>query len=1479
MTTVREDILQFLHDPPAFAAGVTDMDRDLWLRGLSDFAQPKLAKPGESPLRDGQARAWVQMAPHRTALVLGPPGTGKTFALAWMAAGYIHARRAAGLECRVLVAGFTRESMGNLLDHFYRIAQSHLPGISVAFIGNAPDARMHEGIAMLPLKGRADSEKARAYLEAQHLFCAMNGWQMAKLIARGGLPECDGLTARIFDLILIDEASQMPVSHGLMALSGLAVGGRVIIAGDDRQLGPVRTTFDVHGQSGHAIGKSLYAFLKSANVQEVVLDETFRLNRPLVAFPAEHLYEGRYKSAVPNRRLALRDGWETGLLPWQRVTLDPAFPVVVLLHDGPASGTVNPFERHLIRSLVRVLAERLLPAGEAELGADELWSQRLAVITPHRAQNAALRAELAVIPLCSGARVETVDRFQGRERDAIIAGYTVSDPEFAQQEAEFLFSFERLNVTVTRSRSKLILLVSRRLLEVLPTDEEVFDDAQLLREYIFECASAGSIELEASDGRMYASEVRVRGFETNASAAAAALLGMPSQDVERAPGRVIRLTYEDSAIDTPTILRELGLLTSSYTYIVSTQALKNERIREIAAAPHQRTPESDETILRFDEVLRGLFPGPVLGRTSERLYLQRAIKRALANDANVARQVRHDVFPWLEALAYVAERGLDLEHPLPKELDETLVTRAVGETLASLQRAHREVRPSRELRTFEEAARELLDHHSLDVGNTVVMEGFTYLTALQRRFADVCLEQGKTVCFVHASNPPQAPGFAIMERTYQPFEAITRRIHFSAKPVVLANDLDVLRQTMFAESSIQASPMRGDPDSVTFDVYPHRHDEAEACMKRILEYTKSGQELTFAIVTRNPHEFDSLLQEQGRVHGLPNSIGMEPRRLLLTPLGRFALTLYSIRTDGQLNMASEDFETMLASGWLGDDLQGTVHAFSGVRPQIFDRCRSPSDWEAAFSRLAGIGLRPPEWRLPSAAVNPAILARWRDAYVRIDNLSQKLFTGPEDQSIGGRIRQLLDELAQLDPAAMRETEREVLLRIREALTEMADAGGMHVNGTEFGEILNGLVKEYDAESDPTSHAPPPEQATLHLEDKNVQALHNPPNIWVTTPEGIDSYPRDVVFYIGVDNSRVPRPAVDPWPFYEDKLDAGSEQERYLFLAVVRAARKRLHMSYAVRGEGATYSPSPFVSEAEAILGRAPAKLPRVRASEVAEVVVSPAPRPVPRVEYTLHEIAIAALCPYRYKLERLDNDTRLCRDSFHLRFMAQAVWIEEAYADAAETSVPGNEERIETLLLKSMSNRELQVRSMFPALRDIHWTPVASYVEQGLRYTAKELAKNYLVQIERAPVGVRYEIQIEGRKASVNLGLPFVARVGRLVRPLPSPVLFREWMLPKQPTDETNARFPTPNQGQYIFADLYSSISWWRQATKWLLWWAGVKSDSTASSHDQARTEYAKCQDEVVILVKQIESGVYPKNIGNHCRVCPVKSICLGVEE
>lgn len=513
--TAAKRILKFLRDPNSAFSSASDPE--VWLDGLRLFATPQLAGAGDHALRDAQVRAWERLANASAGLVLGPPGTGKTHLLAWFIVGYVQARLAKNLPAKVFVSAFTKNAIGNLLDAVARRRAQYAPGaFECVFMGDLPAAGLSDQIEQCGLRATADADGVLHRLTAPAVVLGGSIWSLSKLTARpnaGG----DGYTADLFDLICIDEASQMVVSHGLMALAGLKEGGRLVVAGDDRQLPPIRSSREIELE-GRKLGGSLYGFMKSANAPECELDETFRLNAPLAEFPRDAFYNQNYRSTDETalKRLRLTESWRDGLEPWEADVLDPDWPVSVLLHDGPPAATNNPFEAGLVGRLASLLADRMEGARNATGYADDLWSERLAIVSPHRAQNAAIRKSLPKA-LGTAPFVETVDRIQGKERDAVLMSYCVADAEFAVAEAAFIFASERLNVAVTRARSKLILVVSRRLLEAVPNDQELMDKAQLLREFVFGAAPRQNITLRDSVGSPIRVQVRLRGFAEKAA--------------------------------------------------------------------------------------------------------------------------------------------------------------------------------------------------------------------------------------------------------------------------------------------------------------------------------------------------------------------------------------------------------------------------------------------------------------------------------------------------------------------------------------------------------------------------------------------------------------------------------------------------------------------------------------------------------------------------------------------------------------------------------------------------------------------------------------------------------------------------------------------------------------------------------------------------------------------------------------------------
>jgi hypothetical protein len=112
-------------------------------------------------------------------------------------------------------------------------------------------------------------------------------------------------------------------------------------------------------------------------------------------------------------------------------------------------------------------------AEEQPAAADRSQSSNpsVGVVTPHNAQRGALDTRLP-----DDIMANTVEKYQGGERDIITVSGTVSDPEFARREERFILNPRRLLVAISRSRLLTVVVCSTALFEVAPDDSERLDD-------------------------------------------------------------------------------------------------------------------------------------------------------------------------------------------------------------------------------------------------------------------------------------------------------------------------------------------------------------------------------------------------------------------------------------------------------------------------------------------------------------------------------------------------------------------------------------------------------------------------------------------------------------------------------------------------------------------------------------------------------------------------------------------------------------------------------------------------------------------------------------------------------------------------------------------------------------------------------------------------------------------------------------------
>lgn len=257
-----------------------------------------------------------------------------------------------------------------------------------------------------------------------------------------------------FSTLFIDEAAQ-----ALEAATWIPVrrAGRIVLAGDHCQLPATVKSFEA--MKG-GLGKSLMETIVENHPESVKLLTTqYRMHRDIMEFSSRWFYEGRMVAApeVENRSILDLDvpiEWiDTNDMEegneMQISTTSEAFREKITRN----SGKTNEDEAILALSALQKYIE--------DIGSERILEERLdmGLISPYRAQVQLLRSMLRHTPFFKPFRklisVNTVDGFQGQERDIIMISMVRSNEE---GQIGFLRDLRRMNVAMTRARMKLIII-------------------------------------------------------------------------------------------------------------------------------------------------------------------------------------------------------------------------------------------------------------------------------------------------------------------------------------------------------------------------------------------------------------------------------------------------------------------------------------------------------------------------------------------------------------------------------------------------------------------------------------------------------------------------------------------------------------------------------------------------------------------------------------------------------------------------------------------------------------------------------------------------------------------------------------------------------------------------------------------------------------------------------------------------------------
>ena len=431
--------------------------------------------------------------PEQVLVVQGPPGTGKSHTLGLAILARAWALRSAARPFRVAVAARTHAAVRIVLHSVAQRRQALLamagqdgplaafPPMRLAKVCNDLDEGVPAGVEVLLADG-TDTQNAgeqwQELLAAPLLIVGGTPGGLYRLLKQGAARgrQLDWSEA-YFDLVVVDEASQMSLAEALTAAAFLRDDGQFLAVGDHRQMPPIlQHTWDQASRRDLARARphlSIFAYLLELGFARTALDESFRLPAEVAAFLHRHVYaqDGIALHSRHRQRLPA----VTGVEGWLRHALAPEHPLILVEHNDDRSQQANTCEALLIAALVQTAV--------AQLGLDARTG--LGIVVPHRAQKALLQTRLPHL----AEAVDTVERFQGGERDLIIVSATVSDLAYAQSESDFLLEPRRLTVAVSRPRRKLIVLASQTLFALMPADLDDYERGALWKQLRHACAS------------------------------------------------------------------------------------------------------------------------------------------------------------------------------------------------------------------------------------------------------------------------------------------------------------------------------------------------------------------------------------------------------------------------------------------------------------------------------------------------------------------------------------------------------------------------------------------------------------------------------------------------------------------------------------------------------------------------------------------------------------------------------------------------------------------------------------------------------------------------------------------------------------------------------------------------------------------------------------------------------------------------------
>ncbi|GAB3358688.1 TM0106 family RecB-like putative nuclease [Modestobacter lapidis] len=251
--------------------------------------------------------------------------------------------------------------------------------------------------------------------------------------------------AEAVDVLVVDEAGQFSLANAVAVARGAKA---LVLLGDPQQLAqPTQATHP--GSSGVSVLEHLLDGAATIPADRgIFLDRTYRMHPALTAFVSDLAYEGRLASAAGLERVTVLEGG----------AVSGSGLAVRCVDHRRAAAAQSPEEADVVADLWRSLqgvgwVDR---SGTVQpIGVDDVL-----VVAPYNNQVGLIQDRLP-----GGARIGTVDKFQGQQAPVVIYSMTSTSADDAPRGISFLYDLHRLNVAVSRAQALTVVVMSPELLD------------------------------------------------------------------------------------------------------------------------------------------------------------------------------------------------------------------------------------------------------------------------------------------------------------------------------------------------------------------------------------------------------------------------------------------------------------------------------------------------------------------------------------------------------------------------------------------------------------------------------------------------------------------------------------------------------------------------------------------------------------------------------------------------------------------------------------------------------------------------------------------------------------------------------------------------------------------------------------------------------------------------------------------------------